>query len=192
MAPVKIEPALLKRLVRYDGQSGKLFWLARSEEFFSCQEIQKKRAISTWNARYADREITSLDGVGYITVHINLGERIRIGGHKVAWFLHHGEWPEIVDHINGDKTDNRITNLRSCTPSQNGRNKKISSRNTSGKVGVTFYKRTQKWRAWFSIDGKTVSLGYHDTKHAAIAARVAAEKLHGFCERQQLSEQEFM
>lgn len=182
---------IVKQAIRYDAATGKLFWLERPEHMFSSGKIPKSVAMKIWNTRYAGKEITSLDGPGYIAVHLKVGKRIRICGHRVAWFLHYGRWPsKYIDHINGIKTDNRISNLRDASGSENNRNRPISSRNTSGKVGVTFYKRTSQWRAWFKVDGRCISLGYHDQKEAAIAARIAAEKIHGFCERQVDSEAE--
>lgn len=175
---------LLRELVSYDPKTGVLTWKRRQGHHFDVKPVNLPRALSTWNARYAGREIKSSTSFGHVALHINIyGIRRRMMAHRAAWAIVHGEWPEhLIDHVNGDPSDNRISNLRCCTSSENNRNKKITPRNTSGFVGVTFYKRTQQWRAWVKIEGKTKSLGYHDKKADAIAARRAADAEFGFDE----------
>ncbi len=85
-----------------------------------------------------------------------------------------------VDHINGDRLDNRRENLRVCTHAQNKRNNKKNINNTSGFTGVSFHKALQKWGAKVVLDGKTHWLGGYDTpEEAAIAYDDAALRLHG-------------
>lgn len=174
----------LKSLVSYDPESGRLFWKKRDAEKFAVRKSSLSRVSKTWNRLNAGREIKSHDTYGYVSVHIMLGgKRYRISGHRAAWAIHYGAWPEgVIDHINGFATDNRICNLRECSISENNRNQKLSARNTSGKIGVTYYKRTEKWRAWIKVNGKTISLGYHFSLDDAIAARVLAENTYGFFE----------
>jgi hypothetical protein len=71
----------------------------------------------------------------------------KLYGHRVAWYLTYGYWPEMLDHINQDKTDNRLVNLRQCTSSTNNMNKGLRSDNTSGSRGVSFDKRSGLWEA---------------------------------------------
>jgi hypothetical protein len=113
--------------------------------------------------------------------------KIRLNGksyssHRLAWFYFHGEWPELfVDHINGNKSDNRICNLRLCTPSQNAANAKMKSRNKSGYKGVSWCRLTNKWRACIRAGGKNLSLGHYiDKDEAAAAYARAAITYHGF------------
>lgn len=105
--------------------------------------------------------------------------------HRLAWLMVHGEWPlNEVDHINGDKRDNRIANLRTATRSQNMANKGANRNNTSGYKGVSLFKRTGKWVACYRKDGRTVHVGYFDTaEEAAQAHRVAYEKAFGIYAR---------
>jgi len=85
-----------------------------------------------------------------------------------------------IDHINGDKLDNRRENLRSATRSQNKMNSGKPKNNTSGYKGVCWYKRGNKWRAQIGINGKLKHLGYfEDKEEAAKAYKKAAEKYHG-------------
>lgn len=81
-----------------------------------------------------------------------------------------------VDHINRDKRDCRRKNLRSCSAIENSRNKSISSRNTSGRVGVSFDKPTGKWRSYVSVKAKYISLGYYDSYEDAVRARIDGEQ----------------
>lgn len=86
----------------------------------------------------------------------------------------------MIDHINGDKEDNRLINLRECDHRTNGRNCKRSVKNTSGITGVRMDKRIQKWVAEIKIDGTGRHLGSFDTIEEAAAARKGAEKVSGF------------
>jgi len=85
-----------------------------------------------------------------------------------------------VDHINGDGLDNRRSNLRVATRSENLRNKGPQRSNTSGFKGVSWAKRARKWESQIRVDGKRRHLGYHPTPEAAHAAYCrAARELHG-------------
>lgn len=179
----------LKRLISYDPATGELRWKHRAPSDFLCEERSRARVCNGWNAKYAGTLINSTASDGRVIVHLNLGRRERTQGARVAWALYYGEWPKgVIDHIDGDKGNDRIANLRDATPSENARNQRISRRNTSGKVGVTFFRQTQKWRAWVSIDRRVHSLGYFDKKEDAIAARLAAENAHGFFDATRASE----
>lgn len=76
-----------------------------------------------------------------------------------------------VDHINGDKLDNRRENLRIVTHAQNCRNTGIRSKNTSGIPGVSFHKKSQKWRAYLVFERRQIELGIYSDINDAIAAR---------------------
>ena len=100
--------------------------------------------------------------------------------HALAWLYVHGTLPEMIDHINGDPLDNRVTNLRLCTPSQNQWNRGVSKNNTSGFKGVSWRARRSKWYAAIQVYGKTKYLGSFDTAEAAAEAYSAAARLlHG-------------
>jgi len=87
---------------------------------------------------------------------------------------------KMVDHINGDKMDNRKSNLRICTHADNIKNTKMKINNTSGYKGVYYYKNTNKWKAQIGINNKRIALGYFNTAEEAYAAYCkAAKELHG-------------
>ena len=92
---------------------------------------------------------------GYIMLSIK-GEKML--GHRVAWLFAYGEFPQgNLDHINRNKSDNRIANLRKATSAQNAQNRSKNSRSTSG---VTWHKRDKKWQAAITVNGKVIHLGY--------------------------------
>lgn len=170
-------PELLRKLLRYEPETGKLFWLPRPIEMFATVGAGK-----IWNSRYPGKEAFTADnGTGYRHGEVN-GKTLR--SHRVIWAIVHGTWPTgDIDHINGVKTDNRIANLRDVSSSINQRNAKKRDDNTSGYNGVSRYRQSGKWQAHITIDGKNKHLGYFDTPDDAVAARAAAERGLGFTER---------
>ena len=101
--------------------------------------------------------------------------------HRVAWFLFYGEWPNgQIDHINGNKSDNRISNLRLATSSENLCNRPRPRNNRSGRKGVSWIKRYAKWQATIRFQGRNINLGRFDCKEKAAAAyNRAALQYHG-------------
>ncbi len=117
---------------------------------------------------------------GYLLVGI---DGRQYSAHRIAWLLTHGSWPGgEIDHINGDRTDNRIANLREATVSENQQNQRgPQANNASGYLGVYWNKQRRQWRACIRVDGRTRHLGGHDTAEAAHAAYLAAKRaLHPF------------
>ncbi len=82
--------------------------------------------------------------------------------HRLIFLYCHGYLPEFIDHIDGNRSNNRIDNLRAATMGQNHRNRKISKNNTSGIKGVSWCKRSEKWTARLCTRGKQEHLGYFD------------------------------
>ncbi len=82
--------------------------------------------------------------------------------HRLAWLYVYGEIPDFIDHINGNKSDNKIKNLRECSQQENCFNRKLAINNKCGVKGICFYNKTKKWKAQLNIDGKRKHLGYFD------------------------------
>lgn len=101
--------------------------------------------------------------------------------HRVAWAIHYGEWPKSdIDHIDGDKKNNRINNLRTALPAENLRNKKKTKANKSGLKGVSWDASRGRWRAVIAKNGRQKFLGYFDDIEHGHAAYVAASaSMHG-------------
>lgn len=99
--------------------------------------------------------------------------------HKLIFMMHHGFIPEYIDHINGNRADNRIENLRETTTSQNGCNQKISKKNTSGCKNVSWNKTRNKWVVRIVFDsGKLKQWYVDDFEFAKLLAYEAREKYH--------------
>lgn len=99
--------------------------------------------------------------------------------HRLAWFYVHGEWPSGgLDHIDQNKRNNRVSNLRVSNQSQNGANQKIKTSNNTGYKGVGFRKDIKKWRARIMVGRKEITLGVFETPEQASAAYLLAAKNH--------------
>jgi len=166
-------PEVLRQLLSYDPETGKLFWKERPAHFFKSDSYAER-----WNNRFAGREaLTARHREGYCHGSL-LGSHVL--AHRAAMALHNGEWPEWeVDHINGDRTDNRIDNLRAVTRSENARNVSVSQRNTSGQIGVSETARGM-WVAYIREGGGHVHLGVFREFEDAVSARRAAQVRFGY------------
>lgn len=105
----------------------------------------------------------------------------KMPAHRVCWAIHYGSWPDrLVDHIDMDKCNNSISNLRLCNASENGCNRLAPSNNTSGFKGVSFLRRENKYRAVIHKDRRRYEIGLYDTAQAASEAyNRAMEDFHG-------------
>ena len=79
--------------------------------------------------------------------------------HRMVYFLHHGKTPEILDHIDGDRLNNSIGNLRAVTPAQNAMNRRSRPNSSSRYLGVSWNKASEKWSAQIIEEGKKRHLG---------------------------------
>ena len=96
------------------------------------------------------------------------GERYM--AHRLAWFWVHGIWPsDEIDHINGNRDDNRIRNLRSATRKQNMENQALHCNNASGFRGISWHKANEKWTAYVNHNGKRFYLGIYSSVTEAVA-----------------------
>ena len=160
----------LRKRLRYEPETGKLFWL------------DYEGMPNNWRARFAGKEaFTSIMNIGYS--HGSVDGRLYLA-HRVAYAIHHGEWPTMgVDHINGVRNDNRINNLRVVSQQDNLRNSSMKTNNTSGVTGVSWYKPTGRWLARVCVGYHRIHIGYFDTIEEATAARKEASAKYGFTER---------
>ncbi|UXM05344.1 HNH endonuclease motif protein [Salmonella phage F115] len=102
--------------------------------------------------------------------------------HRVIWEIHNGKIPDgmEVDHIDHNKLNNNIENLRLVSKKENHKNMPLQKNNKSGFCGVCFIERCNKYRSSIKVDGKTKYLGYFIDINDAIKARIDANKIFGF------------
>ena len=167
---------LLRKLLRYEPETGKLFWRKRPREMFDSDRIFK-----SWNSRLGGKEAFLINnGKGYLTGTIFYKT---YKAHRVAWALHYGEWPkDQIDHINGNRSDNRVENLRDVRRKVNMRNQKRRRTNKSGYAGVA-QRKNGKWRATIWDKGKSNNLGTFEHFKCAVEARINAEIRLGYTDR---------
>jgi hypothetical protein len=114
---------------------------------------------------------------GYKTVYVD-GRNWRI--HRLVFLMQHGYLPKMVDHINGNRADNRIENLRAADDFQNAHNMNMRPDNKSGIKGVSWNSDRCKWVARVNFKRKTYQVGYfEDIELAEFAVQMAREKYHG-------------
>lgn len=152
----------LEKVLRYEPDTGRFFWL-----------IDRPRRTK------AGDEAGHKNKKGYIEIRYN---HKTFNAHRIAWYLQMGEDPKDmeIDHVNGERSDNRFVNLRIANQVENARNRKKLKPKTSRHKGVYWYTRKQKWRAAIGCKGRCIHLGYfHDEYEAHLAYCKAALKLHG-------------
>jgi coproporphyrinogen III oxidase-like Fe-S oxidoreductase len=116
----------------------------------------------------------SLRPDGYRSITVMRPKKQKMLEHRVIWLMTYGYLPTEIDHIDRNKANNSISNLREVTRSENNLNRGLQSNNTMGYPGVYYHRHSGKYRAEIKRDKKTTSLGYFNTKEEAIAARLAA------------------
>lgn len=150
-----------RRLLDYDPLTGAMRW-----------------KIWPRTGRPNGREIRATNAQGYRVVTVG-GRQYRV--HRVAWLVTYGVWPkELLDHVNGIRTDNRLINLREANRAENNRNRGMSRNNTTGFKGVIFCRDRNKWQAKIYRNNKAVHLGRFNSPQEAYAAYCkASREYHG-------------
>ena len=124
----------------------------------------------------------SVTADGYLVIKLG---RTPIRAHRLAWRISTGEWPDrAIDHINGDRLDNRIANLRAVDHSINMQNKRSAMVNNKscGLLGVTWNKQHKRWQSKLVVGRRRYHVGYFSDPHVAHLAYVEAKrKLHPGC-----------
>lgn len=139
-------------------------------------QLAYDQASGLFTRRKTGRVYDTPASSGYVV--ISVGGRTYMA-QDLAWLYIHGDLPEcVVDHIDRNRSNNRITNLRLATRRQNAQNKSLDRRSTSGVKGVHFVGKRSVWSAEIYIDGQRTRLGYFNDLDEAVAARRSAELLH--------------
>jgi hypothetical protein len=160
MAPKTLPPRdLVRQLLSYDEATGMLTWRSRPKR-------------PQWNTRYAGTSAGWIDSKGYWNITIN---KNRFAGHRLIWLMYYDNpIPDFIDHIDCDKLNNRIANLRAATPNENQANVGIRRTNRTGIKGVSCY-----FRATITVDGRRYMQSFRTLEEAIKARREAAAHLHG-------------
>ena len=154
---MSVNQETLKRHFKYDTETGILY------------RVKKDNTL---------RVSGTVDCNGYIKVVFKKKEYL---AHRLIWVYLHGKNPNQIDHINHNRTDNSLLNLREVTNKENHRNRTKQKNNTSGATGVQWNKKSKKWAACIHEDrSKRIHLGYFCEFSEAVNARKNAEVLYGF------------
>ena len=118
---------------------------------------------------------------GYIVLNVDYKQYL---AHRLAWLYEHGEFPNVIDHLDCNKHNNRLSNLKNTTHFDNSKNyQRRRANTTSGQRGVHWNKGSDKWTASIGYDGKSIHLGSFESKAKALEARLEAEKKYGYTNR---------
>ncbi len=153
----------LRELMSYDKETGELTWRV------SRGSIKSRSTVGRENGNGYLR--TSVDGRDYYV-------------HRLVWMYVYGAWPtDQIDHKNGSRADNRITNLRAVTTTENGGNRRQAKANSyTGLLGAHWYSAYGKFSSQIMANGIKMHLGYFNTAEAAHAAYIKAKReLHSHC-----------
>lgn len=172
------DQALLLKLLRYDFETGTLYWRTRPIEYFSDKKLSAYQIAAAWNGHYAGKPALNADsGNGYLVGLINA---VQYSAHRIIWKMVFDEEPEMIDHINGDGTDNRLCNLRPVNAQVNNQNRPLTRGNTTGASDVQWEPNRGKFRARIRVNKIRINLGSFEILEDAILARKKAERQFGF------------
>lgn len=152
---------------------GFLYWKQRPRQHF-----KNNAGWHNFNTQFAGTCAGTVKADGRREIKIN---NKTYKAARLVWAFHCGEWPsKMVDHINGDRSDDRIENLRLATPRQNAQNRSLKAANSSGFTGVSWHSQHEKWWVRITVDGKTRSFGlYEDLAEACLVVINMRKQLFG-------------
>ena len=123
------------------------------------------------------KPVGAVNGKGYFETKLD-GKSFKV--HRIIFAMHHGYLPEVVDHIDCNRTNNHINNLRVATTGENKYNQKVYKNNTSGAKGIFWNKKHKKWRTQINYNGKRKCLGsFDDFNEACEFVALARDMVHG-------------
>ncbi len=152
----------LRQCLHYDHIYGEFWWL----------QDRSDKVVPMWKCGASKKDLKQPKRYIYIKVDGHL-----YFAHRLAWLHYYGEWPErFIDHINGNKRDNCIANLREASAVQNNQNRAVGRYNTSGCKGVSWDKKLKGWRVTIIINYRKIYVGCSQSLPKAVEMRQAAEE----------------
>jgi hypothetical protein len=170
----------LRDMLEYDPANGTLRWRVVPLKYFQSTGYSAERKCAAWNGKYAGKvALAHRDKPGSYAYGDVFGTKVY--AHRAILAMEHGVWPEAdVDHINGDRTDNRLINLRPVSRQVNAMNRSIYSRNRSGVMGVYWDRSRSQWAAEIFVNGVKQHIGRFERLEDAKRARAEREVLLGY------------
>ena len=165
----KITQDLLQDLVSYDPDTGILLWQERNARHFTATSRSAQHQASHWNSRWAGKKaFNCMTAKGYLRGSLNSRAYL---AHRIIWIITTGQDAvDEIDHKNGNKCDNRITNLRAADRFLNCQNRSSVLGSTSNYIGVSWSAHMGKWRSQIIRKNKPTHLGYFDCEIDAAKA----------------------
>lgn len=176
----KLTLEMARAMMEYNPDTGILKWRDPQPRWCYLTE----RGWRSASSQKGGREIGTVKagrGINYLAC-FTMGYKYAV--HRLVWFIHTGERPDTIDHINGKGVDNRFCNLRDVSLSENMRNRPIPRSNTTGLMNIYYEKGSDNakkvWKVMLNLFGKQVYVGHFKTQEEATIARDAARKQFGF------------
>lgn len=163
--------ATLRKLIHYNPVTGALTWMRAEPEMFAAGiKHSAETRCKIWNTKYSGKPALTYREASRPYAYGDIFGR-KYYAHRVAVALMTGEWPDLVDHMDGDPTNNAWANLRSASKSENARNTYLRSDNASGHPGIYWDASRGRWAAEAYKNGRKEYLGRFQDLEDAIAAR---------------------
>jgi hypothetical protein len=169
----EITQKALKELLSYDKDSGVFIWKSRPQSHFKCNA-----RFRAWHTRCCGKLAGTICHYGYRAIKIR-GHMYK--AHRLVWLYIHGGWPSgEIDHINHNRLDNSLRNLRQVSPMDNSKNLPKRCDNSSGIIGVYWDKARGLWSSYINHERKRLALGRSADFFEACCTRKSAEVRYGF------------
>lgn len=177
---LKITKEIARELYDYNPETGLFIYKPRGLKWFQSTNFRTASGcMNNFNSRFDGKlAFNTLHSEGYLEGSLFDNPYL---AHRFSFIWMVGKFPKReVDHLNGNRKDNRWDNLRECDSLENNKNLSLSIRNTTGHIGV--YKRKDKWYSQITVNYKTLGLGTFDNFEDAVDARKKAERVYGYSE----------
>lgn len=175
MKDIELTCEIFNELLKCNSEKGELICKIREVRWFNGNE----RVKNWWNTKYAGKPACNVKHINGYREGCILKKAYK--AHRLIWFYATGEWPDKIDHINGNREDNRLINLRDVSNQENSKNQKLRKTNTTGVMGV-YLRKNGTFQASIYVNNRIKCLGTYKTLEKAAFVRKQAEIKYGFHE----------